>query len=87
MAKQSADQVGDWNGQSGERWVANQEVRGYMGAFPCAHVCLVSDSCFSGDLLDATRSADIGIDQEYYARAWELRSREVLTSGASEPVA
>ena len=24
MAKQSADQVGDWNGQSGERWVANQ---------------------------------------------------------------
>ncbi|RKE24364.1 methyltransferase family protein [Paraburkholderia sp. BL23I1N1] len=24
MARQSADQVGDWNGQSGERWVANQ---------------------------------------------------------------
>lgn len=24
MAKQSAEQVGDWNGQSGERWVANQ---------------------------------------------------------------
>ncbi|WP_354673556.1 class I SAM-dependent methyltransferase [Cupriavidus alkaliphilus] len=24
MAEQSADQVGDWNGQSGERWVANQ---------------------------------------------------------------
>ena len=24
MAKQSANQVGDWNGQSGERWVANQ---------------------------------------------------------------
>ncbi|WP_334044558.1 class I SAM-dependent methyltransferase [Burkholderia ambifaria] len=24
MAKQRADQVGDWNGQSGERWVANQ---------------------------------------------------------------
>ncbi|MBP1203877.1 SAM-dependent methyltransferase [Duganella sp. 1411] len=24
MAKQNADQVGDWNDQSGERWVANQ---------------------------------------------------------------
>jgi len=24
MAKQSVDQVGDWNGQRGERWVANQ---------------------------------------------------------------
>ncbi len=24
MAKQRADQAGDWNGQSGERWVANQ---------------------------------------------------------------
>ncbi|RAS03582.1 class I SAM-dependent methyltransferase [Cupriavidus alkaliphilus] len=24
MAEQRADQVGDWNGQSGERWVANQ---------------------------------------------------------------
>lgn len=24
MAEQSADQVGDGNGQSGERWVANQ---------------------------------------------------------------
>ncbi len=24
MTEQNADQVGDWNGQSGERWVVNQ---------------------------------------------------------------
>ena len=24
MAQHNADQVADWNGQSGERWVANQ---------------------------------------------------------------
>lgn len=24
MTEESADQVGDWNGQSGERWVINQ---------------------------------------------------------------
>src|SRR4030095_14988326 len=32
MAEQNADQVADWNGQSGERWVANQARLDAMAA-------------------------------------------------------
>ncbi|WP_321944641.1 class I SAM-dependent methyltransferase [Burkholderia cenocepacia] len=32
MAEQNADQVGDWNGQSGERWVVNQARLDAMAA-------------------------------------------------------
>lgn len=32
MAEKNADQVGDWNGQSGERWVVNQARLDAMAA-------------------------------------------------------
>lgn len=32
MAEQNADQVGDWNGQSGKRWVVNQDRLDSMAA-------------------------------------------------------
>jgi len=69
-----------------EHWINNQEVRGYLRALPCAHVLLVSDSCFSGDLLDPSRTIGVEEGKTNCQLAEALRSREVLTSGASEPV-
>jgi hypothetical protein len=69
-----------------ENWLPNVAIRGTLAALPCAHVLLVSDSCFSGDLLDRHRGRAPKINDEYYRRAYSLRSRQVITSGSSEPV-
>ena len=69
-----------------ERWLPNAAVRGYLRTMKCAHVLLVSDSCFSGDLLDEERGREPEITDAYFRRAYQMQARQVLTSGASEPV-
>ena len=68
-------------------WIPNASVRGALTALPFRHILLVCDSCFSGDMLDEQR--DLGVERTpgYLEHAACKRSREVLTSGASEPVA
>lgn len=66
-------------------WMANAHLRNILAHLPAKHVLLLSDACFSGDLLDQTK--DIGLlERSNLDRAEELTSREVLTSGASEVV-
>ena len=65
-------------------WISNQEIRGMLGNLKARNVLLIADSCFSGDLLDAQRS---GREANSLVKGFALRSRQVLTSGASEPVA
>jgi len=69
-----------------DNWLLNSQIRGYISRFKTIHVFLVSDSCFSGDLLDASRSSAPQIDNEYLRKAYTLMSRQVMTSGASEQV-
>ena len=69
-----------------ERWLPNAAVRGYLREMKCSHVLLVSDSCFSGDLLDEQRGELPQITDAYFRRAYEMQARQVLTSGGSEPV-
>jgi hypothetical protein len=47
---------------------------------------VIADSCYSGDLLDLQRGAPV-IKGDYFYNAYSRRARQVLTSGASEPVA
>ena len=68
-----------------ENWLANSQIRGYISRFKTIHVFLVSDSCFSGDILNS-RSIPPQIDNAYYRRGYSLTSREVLTSGSIETV-
>jgi formylglycine-generating enzyme required for sulfatase activity len=71
---------------SQENWLPNAQIRGYISRFKTIHVFMVSDSCFSGDILNTTRSFPPQIDNAYYRRAYGLTSRQVLTSGSSETV-
>jgi hypothetical protein len=69
-----------------ENWLPNSQVRGLISRFKTIHVFMVSDSCFSGDILNTTRAFPPQIDNAYYRKAYGLTSRQVLTSGSSETV-
>jgi len=67
-------------------WLPNSQIRGYISQFKTIHVFMVSDACFSGDILSTTRALPPQIDNAYYRKAYALTSRQVLTSGSSETV-
>jgi hypothetical protein len=69
-----------------ENWLPNTQIRGLISKLKATHVCLITDACFSGDILNSTRSISPTIDNEYFRKAYERTSRQVLTSGASETV-
>lgn len=71
---------------SQENWLPNSQIRGYISQLNTIHVFLVSDACFSGDILNTKRSMPPNIDNAYYRKAYGLTSRQVLTSGSSETV-
>jgi hypothetical protein len=69
-----------------ENWLPNSVIRGYISRFKTIHVFMVSDACFSGDILNTTRALPPQIDNAYFRKAYGLTSRQVLTSGSSETV-
>ncbi|MGB9687065.1 MAG: InlB B-repeat-containing protein, partial [Rectinema subterraneum] len=85
--------IGSWILQDGgtnryeqKGWLDNPKIRSLLSAVRSKHVLLVSDSCFSGDILNVERGSQIEIADEYFKKAYARRSRQVLTSGASETV-
>ena len=80
MAKQSADQVSDWNGQSGERWVANQaRLNALVSVFGLATIEAAAPAT-GGRVLDIgcgarlrDRSALSRPDEEHAAIAYAAR--------------
>jgi len=70
-----------------EGWLPHDEIRTYLDRLPARHVFLISDSCYSGDLLAKSRSATIPrFDNEYFRSAYNIESRLIITSGASQVV-
>jgi len=67
-------------------WLPNPQIRSLLNMIRSRHVFLVSDSCFSGDILNVERGSQPEITDEYFKKAYARRSRQVLTSGASEAV-
>ena len=67
-------------------WLPNSQIRGLIRNLKTKHFLLISDACFSGDLLDVSRAKPPAIDSEYFKKAYGRVSRQVLTSGASEAV-
>ena len=67
-------------------WINNADVRGAIASLKCRHVLLISDSCFSGDILDPTKGGGKDHTPRYYVNAWKLPARQALTAGASEEV-
>ncbi len=67
-------------------WIPNSQIRGTIAGMRAKRVLVVADACFSGDLLNVHRGRPPEITNDYFRRAFSLRSRQVLTSGASESV-
>jgi hypothetical protein len=65
-------------------WLLHSQMRSMLDSLKARHVFLISDSCFSGDLLDATRGAPDTVLN--YPSAYDKVSREAMSSGASEEV-
>ena len=67
-------------------WINNGDIRGVIASAKCRHVLLISDSCFSGDILDTSKGRGRDTGSRYYLNAWKRESRQALTAGASEEV-
>lgn len=69
-------------------WISNQDVKDYLNidAIKAKHVLLVSDSCFSGDFFRGTRGALPEVTDTVIKKAYQLSSRQAITSGGLEPV-
>lgn len=67
-------------------WLPHTQLRGLIANIAAAHVLLISDSCFAGDLIASTRSLPAEVTAEYFKGAYSRISRQVLTSGAVEVV-
>jgi hypothetical protein len=71
---------------SQSNWLSNIQIRSMLGKVKARHTLLISDSCFSGDLLNISRGFLPNISEEYFKLAYQRRSSQVLTSGAIESV-
>ncbi len=69
-----------------DRWIANSYIRGIIRKMPSKHILLISDSCFSGSLMNIWRQSAPAINDDYFRRIYSLRCRHVITSGARERV-
>jgi regulation of enolase protein 1 (concanavalin A-like superfamily) len=67
-------------------WLPNTQIRGLISNMKSIHLLMVSDSCFSGDLLNSSRGLQDEINIDYFRKAYTRISRQILTSGASETV-
>lgn len=69
-----------------DNWIPNDTLRAIIDNIKSKHILLISDSCFSGDILDSKRGAENPATNDYFKKAYQKVSRQILTSGASETV-
>ncbi len=69
-------------------WISNQDIKDYLhiDAIRAKHVLLISDSCFSGDFFRGTRGGLPEVTDTVIKKAYQLSSRQAITSGGLEPV-
>lgn len=69
-------------------WVSNSDIKNYLSAnaIKARHILLISDSCFAGDFFRGQRGALPEVTDAVIAKAWQLDSRQAMTSGGVEPV-
>ena len=89
----SAKREGSWIPVEGatddsSSWISNKQIYDYLkiDANNAKHVLLISDSCFSGDSVRGYREKMARATDEVIKRAYNQRSRQVITSGGIKPV-
>jgi hypothetical protein len=69
-----------------QNWVPHLQLRGLLANIRATHLFVISDSCFAGDLIQATRSLPDTASNDFLQEAYSHVCRQVLTSGAAETV-
>ncbi|MBI3502244.1 MAG: caspase family protein [Bacteroidetes bacterium] len=68
-------------------YISNNDLQTYLVGIKSKHTLLVSDACFSGDILRGnTISVPFEDTEKYYRDVHGLISRQAMTSGGIEPV-
>lgn len=67
-----------------QNWISNSQIKGLISKIKATHILLITDSCFSGNILSMNRGLSLTIDNDYFRKAYTRNSRQVLTSGARE---
>ena len=69
-------------------WISNHDIKNYLkiDAIKAKHILLISDSCFSGDFFRGHRGALPEVTDTVIKKAFNLSSRQAVTSGGLEPV-
>src|SRR5215813_913399 len=70
-------------------WINATDILDAVRAIPARHVLIISDSCFSGDLIMRYSGAIITPSERsaMLAKIASLKSRHIMSSGGDEPVA
>lgn len=67
-----------------DKWIPNEDIKGYISFLQAAHVLLISDSCFSNDLIIPDNSSIKEFEEEHFKMIIKNKSRQVLGSGVNE---
>lgn len=69
-------------------WISNHDIKNYLrvDAIKAKHILLISDSCFSGDFFRGHRGKLPEVTDKVIKKAYQLTSRQAITSGGLEPV-
>jgi formylglycine-generating enzyme required for sulfatase activity len=74
--------------QDASAWISNNDIKDYLkiDAIRAKHILLISDSCFAGDFFRGDRGIVPNITETIIKKAYQLSSRQAITSGGLEPV-
>ncbi len=77
----------DAKSRSMSNLISNNDIQSFLKGVRSKHTLLVSDACFSGDLLRGkTLTIPYENDNKYYYKVHSLLSRKAISSGGVEPV-
>jgi hypothetical protein len=69
-------------------WIRADDITSTIRAIPARHILVIADSCYSGGLTRAANPDFTDTDHsKYIERVGRAKSRNLLSSGANEPVA
>ena len=67
-------------------WIQSDDITSDLKAIPASHILVVSDSCYSGQMRDASISFAPRVQERYLEKMLAGRSRTLMASGGDEPV-
>ena len=77
----------DSKNTSTANYISNSDIQTFLASIPSKHTLMISDACFSGDIFrGSVTSLPFENTEKYYAKTYDLKSRQAISSGGLEPV-